>query len=98
MDGLCPGWTWCEPLLVIWTGNSGFPLCGGDLELADLGLGWNVGRTECDPAVAVLCGSGAADTAGGHEVHETPAVIVTRDGGVGGQDGVLAVGAVHFGS
>jgi hypothetical protein len=31
-------------------------------------------------------------------VDETHAVIVPRDGGDGRQDGVLAVGAEHFGS
>lgn len=55
-------------------------------------------RAECDPARLVLCGGGAADTAGGHEMHETPAVIVAGDAGVGGQDGMLAVRAEHFGS
>ena len=55
-------------------------------------------RAECDPARLVLRGGSAADAAGGHEMHETHAVVIPGDTGVGGQDGVLAVRAEHFGS
>jgi len=54
-------------------------------------------RTEGDPTRLVLGGGSALDVASGHEMDEAPTVIVTRDVGVGGQDGMLAVGAEHFG-
>ena len=57
-----------------------------------------MGGTECDPAIAVLCGSVALDKSLRIQVDETHTVIVSRDGGGGRQDGVLAVGAEHFGS
>ena len=68
-----------------------------ELDLADLGLGWDMCRTESNPTRLFLGGSGAPDVTGGHEMDEAPAVVIAGDVGVGGQDGMLAVGAEHFG-
>jgi hypothetical protein len=54
-------------------------------------------RTESNPTRLILGGRGASDVTGGHEMDEAPAVIIPGDVGVGGQDGMLAVGAEHFG-
>lgn len=54
--------------------------------------------TRRDPTVAVLLGGASLDESPGVEMNETPAMAIARDAGLGGQDGVLAVGAEHFGS
>jgi len=51
-----------------------------------------------DPTVTILLGCASLDEAPGVEMNETPAMVIARDAGLGGQDGVLAVGAEHFGS
>lgn len=70
----------------------------GEFDLANLGLGRGVGGTQCNPALAILLRRVALDVPFGVEVDEAPTVIVSGDAGVGRQDGVLAVGAEHFGS
>ena len=55
-------------------------------------------RTECDPARLVLRGGVALDKPLCIQMDETHAVVIPGDGGVGRQDGVLAVRAEHFGS
>ena len=56
-----------------------------------------MGLAKCIPTIALLCDCVAFDKPLRVKVDETHAVIVPRDGGVGRQDGVLAVGAEHFG-
>ena len=98
MGVLYLGWTWLELRRQQWTGNSGCPLCVGELDLANLGLGRNMGSANRDPAIAVLLRSVALDESLGVQVDEAHTVIVTGDAGDGRQDGVLAVWAEHFGS
>ena len=57
-----------------------------------------MGRTECDPARLVLRGGVALDKPLCVQMDETHTVVIPGDGGVGRQNGVLAVGAEHFGS
>jgi len=68
-----------------------------ELDPANLGLGWDMCGTESNPTRLILGRRGASDVTGGHEADEAPAVIIPGDVGIGGQDGMLAVGAEHFG-
>ena len=92
------GWTWSGRLLHQWTGNSGRPLCVRELDSADLGLGRHVCGTQRDPARAILGRSCTRDKYTGHKMDEAPTVVIPGNSRLGWQNGVLAVGAEHFGS
>ena len=73
-------------------------MCVRELDSADLGLGWDMGGTDRNPAGMILGRRSARDNSLGHEMDEAPAVIIPGDGRLGRQNSELAVGAEHFGS
>lgn len=90
------GWICSELRRQQWTGNSGCPLFGGELHLSHLCLRRLVCSADRNPACAILLWRVSCDHPLCIKVNEAPPVIITGDGGLGGLDRLLAVGAEHF--